>query len=218
MSTTWRQTAGEIAARALALIGAVPAEETPEAYDLSTALDALDGLLKELPVYGLSWPKLSAANVALAWSAGTPDRVSLPADYAGNPVLWHALPTGRQPMRLMPKAERDALSNPGQTATYSEAAYIDPAGVVWLYPVPTQDPGLTLSYQQVISDSAAGSNPDMGQMWTQALGYGVAVEIAPVYGVPLAISQDLERKWLMRRERLLAYAIEAAPISFTVDD
>lgn len=218
MSTTWRETAGEIAARALSLIGAVPAEETPEAYDLATALDALDGLLKELPAYGLTWPRLSTTNIALAWSSATPDRVSLPADYAGNPVIWYALPTGRQGLRLLLKVERDALSDPDQTATYPETAYIDPAGTAWLYPVPTQDPVLTLSYQQIISDSVSGSNPDMAQMWTQALGYGVAVEIAPVYGVPLPIAQDLERKWVMRRARLLAAAIEAAPISFAVDD
>lgn len=218
MSTTWRQSAGEIATSALQLIGAVGAEETPEAFDLATALAALNGLLKELPAYGLAWPKLGSGEAAIAWNVGVPAAVTLPADYAGNPALFHQRDGNRLPLPLIPKAARDALTDPSKTAQYPESAYIDPLGTVWLYPVPTTDPQISIQYQRVIDDATAAANPDIQQMWTLALGYGVAVEIAPKYGVPLAISQDLERKWIDRRERLLAYSIEAAPIVFTVDD
>ena len=69
-------------------LGVVGSGETASAAEMQLALRALDATLKELPLAGYSWPKLSA-EVALVWVGA--QAIALPADYYGYPIAWNTV-------------------------------------------------------------------------------------------------------------------------------
>jgi hypothetical protein len=80
MATTWALTRERIADRALELIGVLPIGQTPRTELRSRALEALDGILKELPRWGYEWPKTYAGRYPLSIPGGTAS-LSLPSDF-----------------------------------------------------------------------------------------------------------------------------------------
>ena len=76
MSTSWSETATEICSDALMHLGVISTGESIGGDELAQALRALDSVLKELPLYGYSWPKLSS-ETAFTWVSG--QTIALPA-------------------------------------------------------------------------------------------------------------------------------------------
>lgn len=219
MATTWTLPVQDILTDALQLIGALGAGETASAEDNDVAMRALQGILKELPLHGVSWPKVTVDPVSLAWDAASPAKVTLPADYFGVPHCYYlADDGGKAALRVVAKAEYEALPDPAATAERPELIYIGPNNTALLYPVPMSDPGLTLTYQAITSDATLAAAPDVAQTWIAGLGLWVANEIAPKFNVDMATRQDIAARFMPRRQLMLAYACETAPISFTVAD
>lgn len=208
MSTTWTLMTQEVITDALQELGVLGAGQTASATDYEVCLRALQNVLKEMPLHGLSWPKIIASPVSLAWSALNPCTVAMPADYFGVPFV--------PGLAVVPKAEYDALPA-GETGAPSRI-YIAPNNVGYLWPVPVTDPALMISYQAITLDAAMLAVPDVAQSWTAGLTLWVASEVAAKFGVPPAERQDLERRFLMRRALMLAYAAETAPICIQVRD
>lgn len=88
MSTSWSETATEICSDALMHLGVISTGESIGGDELAQALRALDSVLKELPLYGYSWPKLSS-ETAFTWVSG--QTIALPADFYAFPTLWITL-------------------------------------------------------------------------------------------------------------------------------
>jgi len=78
------ETAGKICKEALLVLGVVEPNQTPDAVDMTSALNALDIVLQELPLRGYVWPALTA-EASLTWTSG--NTVTLPADYYSNPSM-----------------------------------------------------------------------------------------------------------------------------------
>ena len=87
MTTAWTLSAQDIITDALQITEVLGASETASSDDYSVCLTALQNILKELPLHGVSWPKVTVSPVTLAWSALTPAQVSMPADYFGVPQI-----------------------------------------------------------------------------------------------------------------------------------
>lgn len=217
MATAWTLPAQDIITDALQIIGLVGAGQTASPDDHSVCLVALQNIIKELPLHGVVWPKVTAAPVLLAWSAGTPAQVTLPADYFGSPSVAHMVNGASVPVQIIAKAAYDALP-PSAGATVPTKLYIAPNNAAYLWPVPTVDPALMLTYQAIATDVEIASRPDVAQTWLAGLALWLANEVAPKFGVPMADRQDIERRFLGRRRLMLAYAAETAPIRFTVAD
>lgn len=219
MSTSWTLPVADILTDALELIGVLGVGQTASAEDNDIAMRALQGILKELPIHGVSWPKVTVDPVALTWDAGTPAEVALPADYFGVPHCYYlAADGGKVPLSMLTKAAYDAVPDPAATAEHPESIYIGPNNAAFLYPVPTSNPALKLTYQAIASDATLAASPDVAQAWIAGLGLWVANEIAPKFSVDMATRQDIGARFVARRQLMLAYACETAPIQLTVDD
>lgn len=218
MPTAWTLNAQEIISDALQELGVLGAGQTAGASDYDVCLRGLQNVLKEMPLHGLSWPKITAAPVALAWSAGTPSTVAMPADYFGVPVISFTLNGANVDLAVIPKAEYDAIQQPATTGAYPQSIYIAPNNVGYLYPVPTVNPSLTITYQAISLDADMLVAPDVVQAWLGGLTLWLANEVAAKFGVPGQDRADLERRFLMRRGLMLAYAAETAPICIQVRD
>ncbi|WP_035819855.1 hypothetical protein [Janthinobacterium sp. RA13] len=216
MSTTWTLTAQDAITDALQIVGVIGAGQTAAPDDYTVCMNALQNIIKELPIHGLSWPKITAAPVVLAWSAGTPAQVAMPVDYFGVPVVSYTADNANIDLQVIPKVDYDAIQQPDYVAARPKKIYIAANGVGYLWPVPAANPGLSMTYQAIGIDAALGAMPDVAQTWLGLLGLWIANDVSIKFGVNLGDRQDIERRFLARRGLALAYATESAPISFGV--
>lgn len=218
MATSWSLTAAEIISGALEICGYKDPDESTSTADAATCLRALDGILKEMPLHGLSWPQVAGATVAVVWSGVTPSTVSLPADYFGVPVLKFTNASGTlTELAHISKPAYEAL-NAAQTATYPQAFHVSSSNAVYLWPVPTQDPVLRLTYQAILADAASGSATGVKQAYLHGLQFWLADEVSLKFGVPEKTRQEIALRAAGKRRAMLAYATDLAPISFMVSE
>lgn len=218
MTTAWTLPASDIIENALQITEVIGAGETVSADDYAVCLTALQNILKELPLHGVVWPKITVTPTAITWSALLPAQVSMPADYFGVPVISHTVNSANVDLAVMTKAEYDSLTEPAKTATYPQAVYIAPNNIGYLWPVPLTNPSLSITYQAIAVDATLATQPDVMQAWLGGLGYWVAFEICPLFGVEMNKRNDIEKRFVIKRRMMLSYAAESAPISFGVAD
>lgn len=218
MTTAWTLTAGDIVEGALELCQAIAAGEAVSAEDSALCLRSLNGILKELPLHGIGWPKVSSANSSIAWSIGTPSTVSLPADFFGVPVLRYTDAAGvLQPLRQITKREYEEL-NAAATAAYPQYFYLAPSNAVYLWPVPTLDPVLKLTYQAIVSDATLTATPDIQQAFLNGLQYWLAEEVKLKFDVTGQLSKEIAQKAMEKRFLMQQWSVEIVPLSFSVAD
>lgn len=214
MSTNWTETAREICVDALQHLGVLGEDESPSAADMQITLRGLDSVLKELPLVGYVWPKLSG-EVALTWVSG--QTIALPADYYDYPVAWRTI--NGQKAQLTPIPHAQWVQMPSRAATGETTHfYISPDNVFYCYPAPTSNPVVTLQYQKIVDDASVNVSPDLPQVWRNPLGYGVAHEVALKFGVSKDVRDAVEMRWTVKRKLALESAISAALIEFGVAD
>lgn len=215
MSTTWTLLASEVCEDALEHCGVLDPDETATANQLQTALRGLDAVLKELPLVGYNWPKLSA-ETAMTWGGSGVQTISLPSDYYGSPVLWKTENGEKYPLDQITHADWVRMTNRTQEGPVTHF-YISPARVLYMYPTPTDsDPGLYIQYQKIVDDASAAVTPDVLQIWKNALGYGVANEIGLKFQVPQQKRVEIAQRWEQKRNLALNSSIPSEVISFEV--
>lgn len=214
MTTAWTLAATEVCTDALEHLGVLGDGETANASDMQKALRGLDAVLKELPLAGYTWPKLSA-EVGLTWTGV--QTLTLPTDYYGYPVAWNLLSGYRTPLIQIDHARWVQMTDRTAAGTASHF-YINPAGVFNVWPVPTTDPTITLQYQKIVDDAVLATQPNLPQYWLNALGYGVANEIALKFGAPQPVRIEVAQRWSAKKGLALQNSIASEPISFEVRD
>lgn len=212
MSTAWTLAALDVCTDALEHLGVVGAGEAASGDDLQLALRALDAVLKELPLAGHAWPKLSA-ETALAW-AGDP-ALPLPADYFGAPIAWRVIDGRKRLLTQIPHARWIQMED-RTAAGMPSHFYIGPDNLLQLWPVPASDPVVGIQYQRIVSDADGTMQPDVPQYWLNALGYGVAAELLLKFDIPDQKAQAINARWQSKRAAALEYSIESAPVCFEV--
>lgn len=217
MSTTWTLTANEVCRDALEHLNVVGSGETINADDQVLALRALDAVLKELPLSGYHWPKLSG-ETTLTWAALTPSYIALPADFYNYATVWKTVDGELVPLKQIPHSAWVAMEGKTNTAEQPTHFYISPAKVLYFYPIPTVDPVAKLQYQKIVDDAVGATTPDVIQTAKNALGYGVANELKFKYGIDAQRSEGIRLTWEQKKAMFLAHAISYEQISFSVDD
>lgn len=212
MSTAWTLTASEICTDALRNLGVLGEGEAASGDEMQTALRGLDVVLKELPLSGYTWPKLSA-ETALTWVSG--QTIALPADYYGSPVVWKTVNSQKTPLTPIPHANWVTMVGREQTGTVTHY-YVNPANVLYLWPIPTVDPVVSIQYQRIVDDASFAVTADVLQSMKGALSYGVADEISMKSGVPQAVRVEVSQRWSAKRALMLQNAVPNEPISFEV--
>ena len=215
MATAWALSVSEIIRSALEHMGVITATETPSAEDQAVCLKALNGLLKELPVYGYQWPEY-VEGVALTWSSLTPSTVTLPTNFYGFPTIRRAdgvVLTEYSPAEWV---EVDATTR-AQTAEKPTHFYVSGATVTF-WPIPTADPQATANYQAKVSDAESAGAIDVPQSWYNALPWGVAYECRLKYQLPMDLRAEIAAEWKEKRAYLLANSTPTGPVDFSVAD
>lgn len=215
MSTAWTLAAADVCTDALEHLGVIGAGEAASGEDMQVALRALDGVLKELPLAGYTWPKLST-ETALTWTAG--QTIPLPSDYFGAPVVWRLADGRKVALTQVPHARWIQMTDRSSAAGTPTHFYIAPDNTLYLWPTSDDDPTLTLQYQRIVSDADSTAQPDVPQYMLNALGYGVAHESVLKFDTPPARAQEIAQRWMSKRAAALEYAIESSPICFEVRD
>lgn len=215
MATDWTLAAADICTDALEHLGVIGDGEAASGGDMQLALRALDAILKELPLVGYSWPKLSG-ETALTWTSG--QTIALPADYYSYPVAWKLVNGSKVLLTQLTHAQWIALPTRSSVTGEPHSFYIGPDKVLNLFPTPTVNPVVTLQYQKLVDNAEQTAQPDMPQYWLNALGYGVAHELALKFGVPPAKAAAIEQRWMAKRATALESSIASEPISFEVRD
>ncbi|MFC5550725.1 hypothetical protein [Massilia aerilata] len=214
MSTAWTLAAADVCNDALEHLGVIGAGEAASGDDMQLALRALDAVLKELPLAGYSWPKLSA-ETALAWTGG--QSIPLPVDYFSAPAAWRLVNGRKVALTQVPHARWAQMCDSG-AAGMPTHFYVGPDQVLNLWPAPDTDPVVKLQYQRIVGDADGTVTPDVPQYMLNALGYGVANELILKFDTPDAKAQVIAARWQAKRAAALEYAIESAPICFEVRD
>jgi hypothetical protein len=215
--TDWTLTTLDVIKGALQLCQAIGVGENVNDDDATLCLTALDGVLKELPIHGFQRPKISSAPVAVTWSSLTPSVAYPPGDYFGAPVLkFTDASTQKKQLRQVAKAEWETLIT--QTAAYPEIVYVSPDLTFNLWPTPTQDPGLTLTYQSILPDLILTGATGLEQQYVNGLQFLLADEISLKYGVSPADRAEIAARATQKKFKMLQWATDLGPICITVDD
>lgn len=212
MTTAWTLTASEICTDALQHLGVIDPEQTASGYQAQAALRGLDTVLKELPLVGYNWPKLSG-ETALTWASL--QTFSLPTDYYGHPYAWKTENGQKYPLVQIPHSNWVQMPDRAATGTATHF-YVNPANVFYVWPLPSSDPGLYVQYQKIVDDASLTVTPDVLQTWKGALGFGVANEIGLKFGAPQSTRVEVAQRWAAKKELLLNSAIASEVISFEV--
>jgi hypothetical protein len=212
MPTSWTLLASEVCTDALQHLGFLDSSEAASGAEMQTALRGLDVVLKELPITGYTWPKLSA-EAALTWTGV--QTMTLPTDYYGYPVAWKTVNGQKYPLTQIPHSNWVQMPDRAATGTASHF-YISPANVFYVWPVPSADPVATIQYQKIVDDAALATTPDVLQVWKGALSWGVADEVSLKFGTPDARRAEVSRRWQFKRALLQANSISYEPVSFEV--
>lgn len=212
MSTTWTLLAGDICTDALQHLNVVGEGEAASGEEMQRALRGLDTVLKELPLAGYSWPKLSGES-ALTWVSG--QTIDLPADYYGFLVAWKTVDGRKHPLDSIAHGDWVRMLNREAVGLVTKF-YISPDKKLWLWPIPTVDPAISIQYQRIVDDASVNVTPDVLQAMKGALAYGVADEISLKCAVPQAIRAEVKGRWMEKKARMLESAIPSDVISFEV--
>jgi hypothetical protein len=212
MTTAWTLTASEICTDAMQHLGHLDPGESASGNDMQLALRGLDAVLKELPLAGYTWPKLSA-ETTLTWASL--QTISLPSDYYGNPIAWKTLNGQRVPLTQIPHATWVQMIDRAATGEATHF-YVNPSNVFYVWPVPSSDPGMYVQYQKIVDDAELAVSPDVLQTWKNALGYGVANEIGLKLGATQERRVEIAQRWSAKRSICLLNSIPAEAISFEV--
>lgn len=214
----WTLTTVEVIRGALELCQAIGVGENVSDPNTETCMDALQGIIKELPNHGYQWPQISSTPVAVTWVLGTPSSVTPPADYLGAPVLKFTDASGsKKELKRVPKVYWEALDLT-KTATYPEVFYVAPNQTFKLWPAPTINPQLTLTYQSIIPDLTLTATPGVAQQYLNSLQYLLADEISLKFGVPQDIRVEIAARATQKKFMMLQWATDQGPIVITVDD
>lgn len=218
MTITWNLLRERVASKALEKCLVTGAMESPDTSDMNLALEALDGVIKNLLWYGYSWPKTVSGSTALTAVANV-QTVTLPTDFytgagfkyvdaSGNEV-WLPIQSTQQWREIVKK---------NSTAVYPDRVYVDNFNVLWTYPIQTANLTINCYYQAVVADTTVNANTPLDSPWMLGLVYAVAAEIGSEFNMPTEKLQYFEAKWAA--QRTLGIMVEGGPLPdrITVSD
>lgn len=215
----WTLTAIEVIRGALELCQAIGVGEPVSDPDAELCMDSLQGILKELPLHGFSWPQVSSTPVAVSWVLATPSSVTPPVDFFGAPVLKFTDAGGVKRELMRVDKTRWEMLDLTKTGAYPSYFYVAPDLTFKLWPAPTQNPNLALTYQSIIPDlSALTSIPGVQQQYLNSLQYFLADEICLKFGTSQDIRVEIAGRAAQKKMLMTQWAVDQGPISIEVID
>lgn len=225
--STYNITRDGLIAGALRLVGAVAQGETPTATQVTEAAEALNLMVKAweadgMPLWGLEEYDMTLTATGV-YRIGSGQTIDIPKPLRVIQA-WNTTGNIDTPMRILTKSEYNMLGNKQSVGTPIQC-YYDPQlnyGDLHLFPIPdaTVATNYTVSfiYQRPFEDFVTSTdNPDFPQEWLEALKYGLAVRLAPEYGLPIEQRQALRAEAKEIKDVALGMGTEEGSLYFTRD-
>lgn len=190
-----------IIAAAMRKIGALAQGQSPSAEDLTNGMQALNALVSEFQTLGMPlWKRtqlslaLTASTASYTIGVGQTTNTAFPLKVL-SAIIRDASGSAQEVRQL----DREAfnLLNTGSTGKPVQFTYqpMVNLGVLKVWPSPDQAYTMEVTYTKPVDGyTAASETPDFPQEWQNALIYGLAVLLAPEYGVPLNDRNDLGKR------------------------
>jgi len=183
-------TASAVIRRALRLIGAIAASETPSAAEQADALEALNAMLdawraSSLSVYALARETLTLTGAA-SYTIGTGGNLNTTRP-ARIESAYERIGDIDYPLRLASAIAWAGLAAKSTASDVADWLYYEtsyPLGRLYLYPVPSTGV-LHLATWVPLTAFAAADDVALPPGYQEALTYHLAVRLAPEYGRPV---------------------------------
>jgi hypothetical protein len=198
--TTWQMTSNEIIDAALRKIAAISSGVSATSANRTDALQALNAMLKTFQTKGMPLWAIKEHSFALtatrSYAIGAGQTVATPAPLkVVQAYIKHTTDLTSVPLLINNRNDYNT-NQPASTTTGVpvELEYIIPGqtqiGTIRIWPLPDSDTitnkQITLVYQRPFEDMVnTTDNVDFPQFWHEAIIYGLAVRIAPEFGVPI---------------------------------
>ena len=229
-STSFNVTRDQLIAGALRMLGVIAQGESPNATQISEAAEALNMMVKAfeadgMPLWGLSEYTLTLTAGVGKYQIGLGKTIPI-----AKPLkviqAWNRNNTSTVdiPMRILTKQEYNMLGNK-VTSGNPIQLYYNPLlnyGEMNLFPVPSTvdatNSKIVFVYQRPFEDFlASGDNPDFPQEWLEALKYGLAVRLAPEYGLDAESRRFLIQEYASVKAIALSFGTEEGSLYIGVD-
>lgn len=193
--TTYNLNRDQLIRGALRLAGGLAQGETPTNDQYTEANEALNVMVKAMmglgmPLWAVKKYEITLTANAASYRIGVGQTVATPKPLKIYQAWIRYGTTNDAPVQIVSRQEYNQLGNKTSTGTPVQI-YYDPQntyGDLYVYPVADATVASTktlfIVYQRPFEDFvAATDDPDFPQEWTEALKYGLAVRLAPEYGL-----------------------------------
>ncbi len=211
-TTSWELDRNTIIKSALRKLGVLAQGQTPSTEDYTNGTEALNSLIQTLSTEGMPLWKRTTTSI-------TP--VDGTSSYTVSNV-WKVVQvlledtTGSTQIDLEQKSYYDYKRLPDGTSGDPVCYTYTPGlenGQLTVWPTPNSSTAtnktIAVVYQkEFFSFNASTDTPDFPAYWTDALIYGLAVRLAPEYGIPLQDRQALMKEFQMYKEAAEGYGDE----------
>ena len=229
-NTTWQLQRDEIINAALRKVGFAEGE-VPTSQELADAATALNALIMAwradgMPVWAMKTYVMSTTAGQQDYEIGVGQPINTPMPMKLTQAIRIETTGGtRVPLNIYTDYDFKQLSNFQSTTGIPVQIYYQPkiqTGTLRLWPIPdtvTQNQyTIELTYQRPFEEfDNATDTPDFPSYWTRAIIYGLALDLAPEYGLPLPDRNDLRAYLKEARDLALSYGTEEGSFRFMPD-
>lgn len=226
-TTAWKINRDETINAALRKLAVLSGGSSPEAYQIADATQALNAMIKGfiadgMPVWAIKSYTFSVITGQAQYLIGTGQALNTP-----HPLkviqAWRSQGsnTSNIPMNVYTDYNYNLLPLAVSSGTPINLYYqpLNVYGAINLWPKPSDaTTQITLRYQRPFEDlNIATDDFDFPVYWSEAMIYGLAMRLAPEYGVPLQDRAALEKQAMYFKELALSYGTEEGSLMFQPD-
>ena len=220
--TTIQLTRNELIAASLRKLGVIAAGQSPTTEDYTNGAQALNALISSFRALGMPlWKRSEYSWTPTTQSYTIGNGYTLSTDYPLKIYQAYRIDasgTSKIPMEVV--ADYDYNMLPVSTGGIPLKLTYQPKnnyGIIKLWPIPdtTNTSVVHILYQEPFEYFTASTETmDFPEEWYEPLIYGLAVRLAPEWGIPIPDRQELKREAQMYLDNVLGMGAEDASLFF----
>ena len=221
---TYNITAAGMITEALKILGVAEEGVSATQSQITEALPAFEMYIKSLGKYGLNLWTIQTESIALTAS----DYTYVPTNKFLKITDLVYRDSSGEDTRMEPLTRQDYwdLPNKTDTSTLPTQFYYDPqrtqsTSTIYIWPAPdSTGAGGTLEvtgqllFQDVDTAGDGSSNIDVPQEWLETITYGLAVRLAPHFGLDMVQRSVLRKEYQQMLQENLAWDTEQESVKF----
>ena len=200
-TTIFELSRDSIIAAAMRKCGVLAKGASPDAEDLTNGMQALNSLVslfqtEGMPLWKRTQYSLSLVDGTNSYTIGVGQTTNTAFPLKIHSALIRDSSGSAQEVIQLDRTAFNLLntSSEGKPVQFTYQPFIN-YGVVKVWPTPDASYTMELTYTKPVDGyTSASETPDFPQEWQNALIYGLAVLLAPEYGVPLNDRSVLEKQ------------------------